>query len=495
MTGFNFLYSELAGQGAEGINFTAYSGRSVWTPVIPQIGYFRIKDGIRGEESGIVDNNLGTLSVIGEGVSDGTLEFEDSFNGNKQADVRIKCYRSGVVWSVFYTTRPLYPGADSLYHDGNFTVRMARTKTEYVTEQGKTKVVVKDWKKINLLNEDLPVDFKTSGDGIMLALIANLVSFRVDRSKRDELFIVDNKLDRALAGAMSIRTSNENNTLGSRHSETDSIRATTYVKVKSSNASYWYMGLLYFTFALISLAAMLANSDAELFSGDILQTISLFADHINVRFASCSPGWQMSEATAEAAAWGRTKVRLAFEIPGPRSYQMNVPPITIGERLEYNVAGQAAWPAGIAANKGLIRSIAHLVLVTKEDVVRDDPQWVKSNIQLRLTKRTIGRRASPRSLTSATNRFLFHVTSLLCCATAVWIGLISVVASAPAWPTAILSQVIKAVFQTPKYYNGDLKAGSIKIKNPSMRKKRAVRERNIAELWETPVFLIGSSCG
>jgi hypothetical protein len=308
-----------------------------------------------------------------------------------------------------------------------------------------------------------------------------------------ELFVVDNKLDRALAGAMSIRMSNENNTLGSKRSATDVIPATTFIKVISSNAAYWYMGFLYFTFALISLAAMLANSDAELFSGDIRQTISLFADHAKVRFASCAPGWQMSEATAEAAQWGRTKVRLAFEIPGSRPYQKSVPPIVLGERREYNVTTQAVWPAGNVANMGHVQSIAHLVLVTKDDVVREDPEWVNSNIELWALSLKNGRRAAANAFTSASNRLLFQVTSLLCIAAAAWIGFISVVASAPAWPAAILAQVIKTMFGTPRYHNGDLKAGSIKIKNPSIRRKYAVMERNIAELWETPEFLIGSN--
>jgi hypothetical protein len=496
MTGFNYLYSELADQRAEGVSYTAYSGPMLWTPVIPQIGYFRMRDGVRGNESGIVEENLGTLSVVGAGDRNGSLEFEDTFDGNRQADIKINCYKAGVVWSVFYMTRPSYAGADSLYHDGNFTIRMARTKTEYLTEEGKTKVVVSDWNKIRLLNQDLPIDFKTSGDRTMLALVANLVSFRVDRSKRDELFVVDNKLDRTLAGAMSIRTSNENNTLGSKHSATDVIPATTFIKVKSSKAAQWYLISIYFTFALISLAAMLANSDAELFSGDILQTISLFADHAKVRFASCAPGWQMSEATAEAAQWGRTKVRLAFEIPGSRPYQTRVPPIMLGEMNQYNVVSQAAWPAGNVANMGHVQSIAHLVLVTKDDVVRQDPEWVESTEQFSLIFRKNGMAAVPPNIASAMNKFIFLVTSLLCCVTAFSIGVIWVVASAIAWPVAVLARLVKSGLETafkPKYYNGDLKDGIVKIKNPSLRRKYAVVERNIAELWETPEFLIGSS--
>jgi hypothetical protein len=496
MTGFNFLYSELTGQGAEGLSFTAYSGKMVWTPVIPQIGYFRSKDGVRGEESGFVKDNLGTLSEVGNGSRNGSKEFDDSFDGNRQADIKIECYKEGVVWSVFYTTRPLYPGADSLFHDGNFTVRMARTKTEYLTIKGKTKVAVTDWNNIKYLDADLPIDFKASGDKTMLALVANIVSYRVDRNKRDELFVVDNKLDRALAGAMSIRTSNENNTLGSRHSADDTVAATTFLKRKSSNAAYWYMGLLYFTFTLISLAAMLANSDAELFSGDILQTISLFADHAKVRFASCSPGWQRSEATEEAARWGMTKVRLAFENPGYRPYQTRIPPIILGQRLQYNVASQAAWPTGNATNLGLMLPIAHLILVTKDDVVREDPEWADSRIQLSKILRNNDKEASSPALISAMNKILFIVTSFLCFVTAAWIGCISVVASATAWPSAVLGKLIKSAFETkfkPKYYNGELRGGSNKLKNPSLRKRYAVMERNIAELWETPKFLIGSS--
>jgi hypothetical protein len=75
----------------------------------------------------------------------------------------------------------------------------------------------------------------------MLALVANLVSFWVDRSKRGELFVVDNKLDRALAGAMSIRTPNENITLGSKHSATDVIPTTTFIKVRLWKAAQWYL--------------------------------------------------------------------------------------------------------------------------------------------------------------------------------------------------------------------------------------------------------------
>jgi hypothetical protein len=124
---------------------------------------------------------------------------------------------------------------------------------------------------------------------------------------------------------------------------------------------------LSFPFALISLPAMLANSDAELFLRDILQTISLFADHAKVRFASCAPGKCWKQRLRQLNGGGQK-----FEIPGSRPYQTRVPPIMLGEMNKYNVVSQAARPDGNVANVGHVLSIAHLVLVTNDDVVRQD---------------------------------------------------------------------------------------------------------------------------